>query len=218
VIRTLWQRLYTHAWTDLHSVLLGYGDGSLRLFDIRQPDQCVITFHDPLVQQIGSIALDPQRKLMVTFGNPEFSVWHCTSAPNKHFTLWHHDPRSVSRLQLELDIFYKNDGAFMLTGGRKNGAFLSTDAHGFLRLYDAHTAEQVALQPPTLQPPTYTHLQLSLHYPRLPSYLSCTSAHSTCTTKTFDACHSFESITWISDVRNSDRVVAQAAVSLASAP
>ena len=170
MVKTLWHKLYTHAWTDAHSVLLGYGDGSLRLFDIRQPDQCVVAFHDPLVQQIGSIALDPQRKFMVAFGNPEFSVWHCTSAPNKHFTLWHHDPRSVSRLQLELDIFYKSDGAFMLTGGRKNGVFVSTDAHGFLRLYDVHTAEQVYLHPlPICNAPTTLPSLLPIrHIPRLP--------------------------------------------------
>jgi WD40 repeat protein len=129
VINTQFIGLYSHAWTDTNSPLLGFGDGSLRLFDIRMPQQCVVTFHDPVVSQIGSITLDPQKKFMAAFGSPGFSVWHCASAPGKHFTLWHHDPLSVSKLQLELDPFYKTDGAFMLTGGRKNGVILSTDAH-----------------------------------------------------------------------------------------
>jgi hypothetical protein len=127
VIRTKCLQLFTHAWTDTHSALLGFGDGSIRLFDIRQPQNCVVQFHDPLVDRIGSITLDPQRRFFVTFGNPEFSVWR--SAADSHFTLWHHDPLSVSKLQLDLDPFYKNDGAFVLTGGRKNGTFVTTDAH-----------------------------------------------------------------------------------------
>jgi len=133
VIKTRWKQLYTHAWTDNHSCLLGFGDGSLRLFDIRQPQQCVVQFHDPLVHSIGSIVLDPQRRFFVTFGNPEFSVWRC--AAQSHFTLWYHDPVSVSKLQLELDPFYKNDGSFMLTGGRQHGIFASTDAHVFSLLH-----------------------------------------------------------------------------------
>ena len=105
----------------------GFSDGTLRLFDIRQPQQCVVQFQDPLVQSIGSIALDPQRKFFVTFGSPEFSVWRCAAQSN--YTLWNRDPSSVSRLQLELDPYYKNDGSFMTTGGRQHGIFASTDAH-----------------------------------------------------------------------------------------
>jgi hypothetical protein len=66
-------------------------------------------------------------RFLITFGNPEFSVWRCAAQSN--LTLWYHDPSSVSKQQLELDPFYKIDGSFMLTGGRHHGIFATTDAH-----------------------------------------------------------------------------------------
>jgi hypothetical protein len=66
-------------------------------------------------------------RFLITFGNPEFSVWRFAAQSN--LTLWYHDPVSVSKLQLELDPFYKSDGSFMLTGGRHHGIFATTDAH-----------------------------------------------------------------------------------------
>ena len=143
VIRTQCHQSYTHVWTDMNSALLGFGDGSMRLFDIRQPQNCVVQFYDPLVTKIGSIALDPQRRFFATFGNPEFSIWRC--AADSHFTLCNHDPCGVSKFQLDMDPFYKNDGAFLHTGGRKNGMFASTDAHGFICLYDANAAEHSSM-------------------------------------------------------------------------
>jgi hypothetical protein len=80
--------------------------------DVCQPQKCVVEFHDPLVGNIGSIALDG--KNLITFGNPQFSVWQRQAQSN--FTLWYHDPLFVSKLQLDLDPFYKNDGAFMQAG------------------------------------------------------------------------------------------------------
>lgn len=71
--------LNTHAWADAHAILLGYGDGSLRLFDMRKLDECVIMFHDPHVQRIGDVVFDPQRRYLLTFGNPRFSVWRFDS-------------------------------------------------------------------------------------------------------------------------------------------
>ena len=82
------------------------------MFDIRQPQKCVVEFHDPLVGNIGSIALDG--KNLITFGNPQFSVWQRQAQSN--FILWYHEPLLVSKLQLDLDPFYKNDGAFMQAG------------------------------------------------------------------------------------------------------
>jgi WD40 repeat protein len=143
VIRTGVKQLYSHVWTDNYSALLGFGDGFLRLFDIRMPHECVVWFQDQKVHRIGSISLDPQRRFFVTFGNPNFSVWRCDAKRN--FTFWYHDPSSVSKLQLDLDPWYKNDGAFMTTGGRQHGIFATTDAHGFICLYDAHSAEQAAV-------------------------------------------------------------------------
>ena len=71
--------LHSHAWADAHAMLLGYGDGSLRLFDVRKMDECVIMFHDPHVGCIGDLVFDPQRRYLLTFGHPRFSVWRVDS-------------------------------------------------------------------------------------------------------------------------------------------
>jgi hypothetical protein len=148
VPQTLYNELYTHAWSDPYGLLLGYGDGTLRLFDTRKPSHCVVTFKDPHVQQCGDIAFDPQRRFFVTFGSPYFSVWRNetqrsevqrseaqTHRFHNYMALWHCDPSMVSRAQLLSDPHYKNSGAFLLTGGRQHGLFCTTDAHGFFRYH-----------------------------------------------------------------------------------
>mmetsp|Transcript_35096 Transcript_35096/g.88678 ORF Transcript_35096/g.88678 Transcript_35096/m.88678 type:complete len:684 (+) Transcript_35096:58-2109(+) len=142
IIKTGFSQLYSHGWSDTHGFVLGYGDGSLRLFDIRRPSHCVCTFSDPHVSMCGDIVFDPQRRFMVNFGFPGFSVWnndtHCLS-------LWNSDPCSVSTAQLSCDLDYKQSGAFLLTGGRQHSVFGTTDAHGFFSLYDVHSSGKAAI-------------------------------------------------------------------------
>jgi hypothetical protein len=74
--------LNTHGWADGTTALLGYGDGSLRLFDVRQPGpgRCVVAFRDPHVDCVGDVVFDPQRKIVAVFGAPRFSVWRYQSS------------------------------------------------------------------------------------------------------------------------------------------
>ena len=92
--QTLAVGLNTHGWVDGTTALLGYGDGSLRLFDVRKaaPGRCVVAFRDPHVDCVGDVVFDPQRKFFVVLGSPRFSVWRyqnsrimCAPSPNPQF-------------------------------------------------------------------------------------------------------------------------------------
>jgi len=142
VIKTNFRELYAHGWSDTHAMLLGYGDGSLCLFDIRRPAHCVCTFADPHVKMCGDIVFDPQRRFLVNFGAPGFSVWRNDA---NCLSLWNSDPSNVSPAQLRSDAHYKQSGAFLLTGGRQHAVFGTSDAHGFFSLYDVHSAGEAAI-------------------------------------------------------------------------
>ena len=142
ILNTDMPRLYTHGWADSNGIILGYGDGSVRFFDIRRPSHCVCTFEDPHALQIGDIVFDPQRRFFVTFGSPGFSVWRNDSAC---ISLRNSDQSSYTAAQIDTDHHYKQSGAFLLTGGRQHAVFGTTDAHGFFSIYDVHSAGDSAI-------------------------------------------------------------------------
>ena len=70
VIRTGFKQLYSHVWTDNHSALLGFGDGFLRLFDIRMPHECVVWFQDQKVKESDRLPSIPSASSLSRLETP----------------------------------------------------------------------------------------------------------------------------------------------------
>jgi len=66
--------LYAHAYLDPVTLLLGFGDGSLLVFDIRNMSDSLVSFRDTFASQIGDIVVD--NSTFATFGEPAVSLWN----------------------------------------------------------------------------------------------------------------------------------------------
>ncbi|PRP81922.1 G-protein beta WD-40 repeat domain-containing protein [Planoprotostelium fungivorum] len=69
--------LYCHAFVDPNTVLFGYGDGTLRIFDIRNK-MIMLDFHDPVQKKIGEIRVNYRTRCFANFGTPDVSMWPYT--------------------------------------------------------------------------------------------------------------------------------------------
>jgi hypothetical protein len=118
------KELYTHAYKDSHTMLLGYGDGSVHVFDTRSK-RTLMQFHDPHQKQIGEIRFDYNTKNFAIFGTPEFTLWGYNDAG---MTLCsHHQMADTSIYPM-----YKTSGEFR-KGTKTVGV---TDSTGTFALFD----------------------------------------------------------------------------------
>jgi hypothetical protein len=92
--------LYTHApLTPLqapHHVLLGFGDGELRVVDVRQPTRGSVEALDPYVAAVGHIDLCAASRSFVASGQGDLSVWRLRGGVARvasHSTLLDRGPR-----------------------------------------------------------------------------------------------------------------------------
>jgi len=134
VFDTTKKELYTHAYRDPSTLLLGFGDGTIQSFDVRSR-RTFLTFADPhlsqlgdIKPQIGEIKFDHQTKNFAVFGTPEFSLW---SFDDNAMQLCTHHQLSDSTL-IANNPMYKTSGDF-----RKGNKMLAvTDSNGTFALYD----------------------------------------------------------------------------------
>jgi len=124
VYDTLKRELFTHSYKDDTTILLGYGDGQIMVFDTRNK-RSVMAFQDPHQKQIGEIRFDYRLRAFAVFGSPEFTVWNYDDSSVQ--LAGHH--------QLSDDhnsnAFYKTSGEFR----RGSGMFAVTDSAGHFSLY-----------------------------------------------------------------------------------
>jgi len=75
VYDTLTDMLYTHAYKDENTVLLGFGNGTMQVYDIRKPKTTKINdIKDPGQMEIGDIRFDKNSEIFAVFGNPKFTL------------------------------------------------------------------------------------------------------------------------------------------------
>jgi len=135
VYDTAKKELYTHAYRDSNSMLLGFGDGNIQVFDTRNK-RSVMSFHDPHEKSIGEIKFDYQTRNFAVFGIPEFTLWNYDE--NSMSLCTHHqlaDNNMIMNVINNTSTYfpgYKTSGDF-----RKGTRSLAvTDSCGTLALYD----------------------------------------------------------------------------------
>jgi len=75
VYDTLTNMLYTHAYKDENTVLLGFGNGTIQVYDLRKPKTTKINdIKDPGQMEIGDIRFDKNSEVFAVFGNPKFTL------------------------------------------------------------------------------------------------------------------------------------------------
>jgi len=134
VFDTSKKELYTHAYRDPSTLLLGFGDGTMQTFDVRSR-RTFLSFGDPhlaqigdIKPQIGEIKFDHQTKNFAVFGSPEFSLW---SFDDSAMHLCTHHQLADSTV-IANNPMYKTSGDF-----RKGNKMLAvTDSNGTFALYD----------------------------------------------------------------------------------
>jgi len=119
--------LYCHSYQNATSIFLGFGDGSIHVFDTRYRRNAFI-FQDPFQEQIGEIRFDylSKTKIFAVFGCPEFSLWSCSDSNillRDHYRL-----ADLSCTNAD----YKTSGAFR-TETLQIGV---TDSNGYFSLFD----------------------------------------------------------------------------------
>jgi len=118
------KELYTHCYKDGNTMLLGFGDGSIHVFDTRTK-RTVMSFHDPNQKQIGEIRFDYNTKHFATFGNPSVTLWSFTE--NSMSLNSQHTVHEYSMFPM-----YKTSGEFR----RGTRTFGVTDSTGSFTLYE----------------------------------------------------------------------------------
>mmetsp|Transcript_4900 Transcript_4900/g.9473 ORF Transcript_4900/g.9473 Transcript_4900/m.9473 type:complete len:435 (-) Transcript_4900:361-1665(-) len=72
----LWGGLYSHERYSDHHVMLGFGDGNLEHWDLRNTAAPLKSaFYDPYVTAVGEILYDQKNHRMITSGATDFTVW-----------------------------------------------------------------------------------------------------------------------------------------------
>lgn len=118
------KELYSHAYKDSNIMVLGFGDGSLHIFDTRTK-RTLMQFHDPHQKQIGEIRFDYGTKNFAVFGTPEVTLWGYNDS---NMTLWSHHQISDPSIHP----LYKTSGEFR----RGTKTFGVTDSTGTFAVYD----------------------------------------------------------------------------------
>ena len=104
-------------------MLLGYGDSSVQIFDMRSK-RSTMSFNDPHLKAIGEIKFDYQTKNFAMFGIPAFSLWQFDDSnlnciANHQMT----DSNTIS----SFDNMYKTSGDFR----KGSNSLLVTDRYPF---------------------------------------------------------------------------------------
>jgi len=118
------KELYSHSYKDGNTMLLGFGDGYIHVFDTRNK-RTVMTFHDPNQKQIGEIRFDYETKMFATFGHPAVTLWGFNE--NSMVINAHHILPEYTMFPM-----YKTSGEFR-RGTRTYGV---TDSTGLFSLYE----------------------------------------------------------------------------------
>jgi len=121
------RELFTHDYRDAHTMLLGFGDGTLQVFDSRNR-RPLIVFSDPYQKAIGDIQFNRTTKHFAVFGIPEFTLWGFSDTEMRLWT--HHQLYTNHPVPNVLD--YHTQGVFL----PNNAEVLAvTDSLGSMAIY-----------------------------------------------------------------------------------
>jgi len=118
------KELYCHSYKDSNTMLLGYGDGTIHIFDTRHKRD-LMNFPDPHQKAIGEIRFDYKTHNFAVFGTPEFTLWNYTDT-NMSLCA-HHQLADPSVFPM-----YKTSGEFR----RGTHTLGVTDSTGTFAVYD----------------------------------------------------------------------------------
>jgi len=115
-------------------VMLGYGDGTLMVYDFKKHG-LVRKMKDPYQEKIGEIRFD-FNEIFVTFGVPEFTIWQYNDKdviPRAHFNFLteDNDILTASAYTFFIKDFYKTSGCFL-----GNNQLAVTDTLGSFAVFD----------------------------------------------------------------------------------
>lgn len=75
-INTCHNELYTHEYIDDNNIVLGFGDGKIQIYDLRNPNKSKNNYQDINLKAIGDIIFDRNHQMICSWGIPGFSLWN----------------------------------------------------------------------------------------------------------------------------------------------
>jgi WD40 repeat protein len=127
IYHTSKRNLYSHDYRDQHTLLLGFGDGQVQVFDSRTRKNLIV-FQDPYLKAVGDIRFNRLSKHFAFFGIPEFTLWQYN---DNEMRLWTHHYLSA-RPNALFDGVYKTNGEFLPSTAP---AIAVTDSCGMFAVY-----------------------------------------------------------------------------------
>jgi WD40 repeat protein len=110
IYNTSKKHLYSHDYRDQHTLLLGFGDGQVQVFDSRTRKNLIV-FQDPYLKAVGDIRFNRLSKHFAFFGIPEFTLWQYN---DNEMRLWtHHYLSQRPTTTTAFDGVYKTNGEFL---------------------------------------------------------------------------------------------------------
>lgn len=122
-LNTFKKNLFAHAQFD-NSLLVGFDDREMKLFDVRRLNSVVDSAHDPFVDAIGIIDYDHSSAAFVVSGYTDFSVWKSTS---DGFRIWAHGDAGLERLT--------NDSGMTTSAGFHSHDAVVCNSHGEVSIH-----------------------------------------------------------------------------------
>jgi len=126
------RELFTHDYRDPVTLLFGFGDGSLQVFDYRSR-RALISFQDPYQKAVGDLQFNRATKHFAVFGVPEFTLWGFSDTEMR---LWTHHQISAG-MQFPPPLHhsmepYHTQGVFL---PHNAAAVAVTDSNGMMAVY-----------------------------------------------------------------------------------
>jgi len=89
--------LFSHERYTETMVLLGFGDGTIEHYDLRNTNQPLSSVRDPFVDAIGEMSYNAQSRMLVTSGLTDFTVWKQDQYGD--LSVWSHSALAKSKLK-----------------------------------------------------------------------------------------------------------------------
>jgi len=123
------RELFTHDYRDPYTLLLGFGDGTLQVFDYRSR-RALIVFQDPYQKAVGDLQFNRATKHFAVFGIPEFTLWGFSDTEMRLWT--HHQLSGGLHHPHASPDPYHTQGVFLPNNAP---AVAVTDSYGMMAVY-----------------------------------------------------------------------------------
>ena len=138
-------KLFTHSYLDSYNLVLGYGDGEIRIHDLRKENNDVAVFQDPNQKAIGDIIMQKGKEGKIVglfFGIPSFSVWEIKNGKISYVGHYFKNELEISGEEGQIqEIPAVEDVSPMKTTGTIVGdldTIMTTDSNGMVNFFNLY--------------------------------------------------------------------------------